>query len=84
MLCVVVDLARKLLGNSADCEWVLHVAIVWVGRGDETGIVVDCIIVIQGVAQVLFQLCKKTGGYEGGGRGIHAWFALLGWRLAST
>lgn len=36
------------------------------------------VVVMQGVVQVLFQLCKETGGYEGGGRGVYAWFALFG------
>lgn len=40
-----------------------------------------CVIVIQSVAQVLSQLGKETGGYEGGGRGVYAWFALLDGKL---
>lgn len=43
----------------------------------------DCVIVMQGVAQVLFQLGKEAGGYQSGGCGIHAWFALLEGKLAN-
>ena len=77
VLCVLVNLVGKLLGDNADCEWVFHIAVVWVGRGHEAGVVVDCVIVVESVAQVLFQLDKEAGGDEGGGRGVHAWFALL-------
>ena len=68
----------KLLGNGADGQRVLHVAVVGIRGGHEAGIVVHCVIVMQSIAQVLFQLGKETGRYEGGGRGVYAWFALLG------
>ena len=74
---MLVDLVGKLLGNGADCEGVLHVAVVGVGRGHEAGVVVDRVIMVYGVAQVVFELGKEAGGYEGAGRGVHAWFALL-------
>ena len=81
---MVVHLIGKLLGNGADCEGVFHVAVVWVGGRHEAGVVVDGIIVVQGVAQVIFQLGEKAGGYEGAGCGVHAWFALLREMLAKA
>ena len=77
MFGMLVDLVRKLLGDGADCERVLHISVVRVGGGYEAGVVVDRIIVMYGVAQVIFELGEEAGGYEGAGRGVHAWFALL-------
>ena len=77
VLRVLVHLVGKLLGDGADGERVLHVAVVWVGGGHEAGVIVHRVVVVEGVAQVLFQLGEEAGGYEGGGGGVDAWFALL-------
>ena len=81
---MIVHLIGELLGNGADCEWVFHVAVVWVGGGHEAVVVVDGVIVMKGVAQVVFQLGEKAGGYEGAGCSVHAWFALLREMLAKA
>ena len=76
MFGVLVDLVGKLLGDGADCEGVLHVAVVGVGGGHEVGVVVHRVVMMYGVAQVVSELGEEAGGYEGRGSGVYAWFAL--------
>ena len=65
-----------MLRYSTDGKRFFHVAEVGVGGGYQVGIGVDCIIVVQSVAQVCFELCKETSGDKGGRGSIDTWLAL--------
>jgi len=77
---VLVDLVGEGLCDGGDGTRVFHGAVRGVGRGDEGGVVVDGVVVVEGVAEVGGELGEEAGGDEGGGGGFDAGFALWGGR----
>lgn len=76
---VLVDLVGEGLRDGGDGARVLHRAVRGVGGGEEGGVGVHGVVVVQGVAEVGGELGEETGGDEGGGGGFDAGLALGGW-----
>lgn len=75
---VGVDLGAEAVCDGGDGDGVFHVAVGGVGGGSEGGVGVDCVVVVEGVAEVFCELGEEAGGYEGCGGGVDAGFALGG------
>ena len=73
---VRIDLGGEGFRDSGNGAGVLHVAVRRVRLGEEGGVSVDFLIVVDGVTEVGGELGEEASGDEGSWGSINAWFTL--------
>ncbi|KUI59119.1 hypothetical protein VP1G_11048 [Cytospora mali] len=82
---VAVDLVGDAPRHGRHGLGVLHAPVgrVLAWGGHEVCVEVDCVVAVQAVAEFVAELGEEAGLDQGGGGGVDAWFALLGYRIVS-
>lgn len=76
IFCVIVYLLTDFLGDCAGEFGAFHAAVVWVVRGQQLGVVVDCAVEVNLHFQIFLELLDEASLNQGLRSGINTGFGL--------